>query len=442
MRSVNTWLLALLLACGMTTAAAAIPGELDPGFGAGGIRRTSYGDNAGADDLVVDRYGFVYTAGTSTTAGVTRPVLAKYKPDGNLDTSFGSGGIVTPASVPANVAAYSALTSYQGTLYQMIATEDKLHVYAFSTNGIPQSWFGTGGVASFTVGANIFPVFDIAQWGNYLAMAASARNPATGNLDFVVVELTLGGAPVAGFGTGGIAYSRLWTGAGARNRLTGILFQPDGRIVAAGRSAKPGERYDFVAVRYRYNGIPDATFGVGGFSVIDFSAGDDYGRRIAQRKDGRFVIAGSTCGAPDPVTGYSHCRVGTAGIRNDGSLDPAYGGLGRFLQDIGGGGAIVTDLIFDELERPIIVGQHPEAAPADTGPDRTKAFVMRLRSTGGLDGSYLGGGWADFSYGHESSSNGGVKRYPGIGIVTAGTTTSVLDPSTVVGPMTVARHVN
>ena len=62
----------------------------------------------------------------------------------------------------------------------------------------------------------------------------------------------------------------MWSGAGARNRLTGITFQPDGRIVAAGRSAKPGEPYDFVAARYRLDGSPDVTFGLAGFSSIDF----------------------------------------------------------------------------------------------------------------------------------------------------------------------------
>jgi hypothetical protein len=112
------------------------------------------------------------------------------------------------------------------------------------------------------------------------------------------------------------------------------------------------------------------------------------------------------------------------------------------VQDLGGGGSIVTDLILDERDRPIIVGQHLDAPPTDTGPNRTKAFVMRLRSSGVLDASYLGGGWADFSYGYESSANGGVKLYPGTRIVTAGTTTKVVDPTTSIGLMTVARHLN
>lgn len=441
MKTLTSWFLAAALLGSVAGVHAATPGELDPTFGSGGIRRTGVGDRAIADDLVVDREGYVYTAGTSTTAGAIRPVLAKYKPDGNPDPGFGSGGIVSPAAPPADVVAYSALTIHGDTLYQMISAGDKLYVYAFSTAGAVQSWFGSGGVASFTIGDAIYPVFDIAQWGNYLGMAASARNPVTGNLDFVVVQLTLGGAPVAGFGSGGVAYSRVWAGPAARNRLTGITYQPDGRIVVAGRSAKPGLPYDFVAARYRYDGTPDPTFGLGGFRTIDFG-GDDFGRRIAQRKDGRFVIGGSVCKEPDGADGFSYCLAGAAGLKNDGSLDAGFGVSGLFLQDLGGGGATVTDLILDERERPILVGQHLAASPSDAGPNWSYAFVMRLRSSDVLDASYLGGGWADFSYGLEASSNGGVKRYPGGRIVTAGNATKALDATTLIGPMTVARHQN
>lgn len=440
---VNAWCGSAILALAAGAAIAATPGELDPSFGSGGISRTGYGDLAQADDLVVDRDGNTYTAGTSTTAGVVIPLLTKYRPDGSLDSSFGSGGSVTPAAPPANVAAYSALTLYRNTLYQMIAADDRLYVYAFDTNGVAQTWFGSGGVASFAVGMAIYPVFDIAQWGNYLALAASARNPAGGNLDFVVVELTLAGAPVPSFGSGGIAYSRIWSGAGARNRLTGLAYQPDGRIVVGGRAAKPGELYDYVAGRLRLDGTPDPTFGLAGFRVIDFG-GDDFGRRVALRKDGRIVIGGSVCRTVDPVDFTQYCYAGAAGIKPDGSLDTAFGGAGsgRSVQDLGGGGVTVTDLILDERERPLLVGQHLDAIPAGTDPVSAKAFVLRLKSVGTLDTSYLGGGWADFSYGYESSSNGGVKLYPGSRVVTAGTTTKLVAPTVLIGVSTVARHVN
>jgi uncharacterized delta-60 repeat protein len=442
MKIVTIGLCVAALLLGAVGAEAATPGELDTTFGAGGIRRTSFGDMAQADDLVVDARGYVYAAGTSTTGGVSSgvvvPVLAKYKPDGLLDTGFGSGGVVTPGSPPVGMAAYSALAIYQDTLYQMVAADDKLYVYAFSTAGAPQTWFGSGGVAVFTVGAVSYPIFDIAQWGNYLGMAASVVHPVTGNHDFVVVELNLGGAPVSSFGSGGIAYSRVWTGVGARNRLTGITFQPDGRIVAAGRVAKPGAPYDFVAARYRWDGTPDPTFGLAGFSIVDFG-GYDFGRRVALRRDGSMVLAGSVCKEPDSVSGLQYCVAGATALKSDGSLDTGFGSAGLVAHDVGGGGVTVTDMILDERERPIVVGQRLDALADATG---TRALVMRLKRSGGLDGSYLGGGWADFSYGYASSYNGGVKLYPGGRIVTAGGSIKEITPTSAYGLMVVARHIN
>lgn len=441
MKTLKSWLCAAALCCGVNVAGAAVPGELDVTFGSGGISRQYYGDLAQADDLVVDRLGNVYTAGTSTTAGVIIPLLTKYKPDGALDTSFGSGGFATPAAPPANLALYSAVAMFRDTLYQLVAADDKLYVYAFNTSGVAQAWFGSGGVAVFPVGNAIYPVFDIAQWGNYLGIAASAMNPATGNQDFVLVQLSLGGAPVAGFGSGGIAYSRLWSGAGARNRLTGLTFQADGRIVAAGRAAKPGAQYDFVAARYRLNGTPDPTFGLGGFSTLDFG-GQDFGRRVSLRKDGSLVVGGSVCKELDPAAGTQYCLAAATAFKADGSLDTGFGVSGRFTQDVGGGGVTVTDMVLDERERPILVGQHLARPLTGGDPIASYALIMRLKRTGWLDGSYLGGGWADFSYGYDSSSNGGVQRYPGGLIVTAGNSMKQVDPATLAGPTTAARHSN
>ncbi|UXI67432.1 hypothetical protein [Tahibacter amnicola] len=435
MKSLSSLLLSSLFAL-CTPAALAAPGDYDPSFGTGGYTVTYDGDHSSADDLVVDEAGNVYTAGTSVTGGTVVPVLAKYKPNGLIDGSFGVGGIVTPASLPPNVAAYSALTRFRGYLFQMIAADDKLYVYAFNTSGVPQAWFGAGGVATFTVGTAIYPVFDIAQWGNNLAMAASARNPATGNHDFVLVGLSLSGAPLGGFGTGGVAYSRLWSGAGARNRLTGLVFQPDGRIVAAGRAAKPGDTYDFVVGRYQWNGTPDPTFGLAGFTRIGF-ADDDFGRRVALKKSGQIVISGSTCKTIDPAAGTTYCRAGAAQLRPNGALDATFGVGGKIEWDLYDKGVTVTDMILDDAERPVIVGQHLVDDAKST------AFVLRLKPDGWIDGSYgSGSGWVDLHYGYDANANGGVKLYkPGL-IVTAGTTIKFADPSLTLGAMTVARHQN
>lgn len=426
---------AALLALGFN-AAAATPGDFDPTFAFGGYNAVGYGDYAVGDDLAVDRAGYIYTAGTDTTGGTVTPILTKYKPDGSLDASFGVGGFATPAVVPPNVMPYAALVMFRDYLFQLVSADDKLYVYAFDTNGTPQAWFGTGGVSVVTVGTGIYPVLDIAQWGNNLGIAASARNPATGNFDFVVVQMSLSGALLPGFGSGGVAYSRLYTGPGARNRLTGLAFQPDGRIVAAGRAAKPGDSYDYVVARYRLDGTLDPTFAAGGLRRIGFGD-NDYGRRVAIKQDGRIVVTGSACKWIDPATGEEYCQLGAAQLKTDGSLDAGFGTAGKITWDLGRKGVTVTDFVLDPRERPVVVGQHH----IDT--DKSTAFVARLKTNGALDVGYGGGGWVDVTYGYDANANGGVKVYPSTGqIVTAGTTIKIVDPTTSYALTTVARHEN
>ena len=125
MQTLNKLMFAAALAAGAHTAAAA-PGDFDPTFAFGGYNAVGYGDYAGGDDLVIDRAGFIYTAGTDTTGGATTPLLTKYKPDGSLDTSFGVGGFATPLSVPPNVMPYAALVMFRDYLFQLVSADDKL----------------------------------------------------------------------------------------------------------------------------------------------------------------------------------------------------------------------------------------------------------------------------------------------------------------------------
>jgi uncharacterized delta-60 repeat protein len=81
-------------------------GSLDPTFGSGGEVATDFGrggEGASADDVAIDPSGRIVAAGVFTVNGLvgdTRLALARYNPSGSLDTTFGSGGLVTTAFPP------------------------------------------------------------------------------------------------------------------------------------------------------------------------------------------------------------------------------------------------------------------------------------------------------------------------------------------------------
>src|SRR5690242_21850581 len=100
------WAAISLLAVGATlgvagsSTGATRASQLDPSFGTGGIVQTDFSSNADvARGLVEQRDGKLVTAGVATqvVGTVTNQDfgLARYNPDGTLDSTFGSGGKVS-----------------------------------------------------------------------------------------------------------------------------------------------------------------------------------------------------------------------------------------------------------------------------------------------------------------------------------------------------------
>jgi uncharacterized delta-60 repeat protein len=90
-----------LLAALLIPSAQATPGQLDPSFGTGGTVTNAIGPgNDSAWSLALQPDGKLVAAGNSWN-GASDFALARYNPDGSLDTSFHGTGKVTTAMVRA-----------------------------------------------------------------------------------------------------------------------------------------------------------------------------------------------------------------------------------------------------------------------------------------------------------------------------------------------------
>jgi uncharacterized delta-60 repeat protein len=148
--------------CGSAGAAAPVrewpAGALDPGFASGGVLSASFGTTAGPQegrDAVIQPDGKIIVLTTSASADY----LSRYLPDGEPDTTFGSGGTVTH---PLNQNSFSALTLDAEGRIVVIGEEsappwqdpdktleipDRAYgvVYRFLPDGSPDSSFGMNG---------------------------------------------------------------------------------------------------------------------------------------------------------------------------------------------------------------------------------------------------------------------------------------------------------
>jgi uncharacterized delta-60 repeat protein len=172
---------------------------------------------------------------------------------------------------------------------------------AFGAPGDLDPGFGEGGLAPLTrTGKSA-----VAQQadGKLLVVGAYDSTPAVtydflaDGYDFAVVRLEAGGTMDAGFGVGGAAIADY---AGFLDIPYAVALQPDGKIVLAGRVflsggidyANPGG--DIGLARFNADGTLDATFGNGGWAVIDLGGFDDAAYCVIPQSGNRLVLGVST----------------------------------------------------------------------------------------------------------------------------------------------------
>ncbi|MEQ4720651.1 hypothetical protein [Nonomuraea sp. B19D2] len=149
---------------------------------------------------------------------------------------------------------------------------------------------------------------------------AAAAMGAAFVLLFPGVALAAPGDLDPSFGSGG----KVTTDFGGGDDVpTGMVVQPDGKIVVVGRTNSL-----FALARYNSDGSLDSGFGVGGKVTTDFG-GDDEANAVALQADGKIVVAGD-----GGLTGdFALARYNT-----DGTLDPNFGSGGKVTTNFGASG--------------------------------------------------------------------------------------------------------
>jgi len=282
------------------------PGTLDASFGSGGIVITDYVYESSSDPgnfysayneinaIALQSDGKIVVAGYADISGDRGEdfAIARYNPNGTLDTTFGTGGFV--------------LTDFGDT-------NDQATAIAIQADG-------------------------------KIVVAGIADR--TGNKKFALARYNNTGTPDTSFGTNG----KVTTDVSSENNsgyATAMVIQSDGKILVAGY-ADIGGKSQFVVVRYTSNGTLDDTFdgdtGTGNGIVTTAFTDNAYANALALDSSGKILVAG-----------YTDTKFALARYQADGNLDTSFDTDGK-VETVFGGNAASAYAIAVQNDGKIMLG--------------------------------------------------------------------------------------
>ncbi|MGV3661370.1 MAG: choice-of-anchor D domain-containing protein [Prosthecobacter sp.] len=267
-------------------------GTPDTSFGSNGSVTTSIG--AATDQgraVLLQGDGRIVLAGYANSGVNDDFALVRYDADGSLDGTFGVDGKVTTVGAAGADRIY-AISAYPGgrilvggEMRNTANTSVDFGLARYNANGTLDTSFGTNGVVLTSPVSNSEYVYSLLVLPDGRILAAGEANG-----DAILVRLLPNGTYDTSFGTAGKSVVQVLS---STDTIYGIALQPDGKIVATGRTYN-GSNYDLLVLRFLASGQLDSSFGTNGKIIMPYGTGDDYGRAIALQNDGAIVITGYT----------------------------------------------------------------------------------------------------------------------------------------------------
>ena len=277
-------------------------GELDPGFGTGGLTTVPINEHGSPRAMTQAPDGKLVATGDAGPE--EKASVVRVTEEGEADTSFnavpaGVRLVDVPGSPHEEGSAIDVLGN--GTVLIGGWAETGAFMAELDANGNPVEGFGTAGIAVHDLGTAAEPsgeFFDLKVLadGRILATGASVAGP--NDEEAFVARFTPNGELDPSFANGGVF---LTNPTPRDDLLTSLEVLPDGRILAAGILDGGTGTGDTWLLRLTPQGQLDGGFGSGGQEVASAAPGEDGAFGLALQPDGRAVVVGDAAG-PEAFT--------------------------------------------------------------------------------------------------------------------------------------------
>ena len=272
-------------------------GKLDRTFGGGDGRfvRDIFGDADIAFAVAVLPDGKILVAGQGfdPVAGIDRFVVLRLTANGRLDRTFGGGDGIVTTKFGVDGASGRAMTVLpDGRFVVCGSTGGATPVFALARyrpgGGLDSTFGGTGMVTTSFPGRTVARCNGITHLGEQVVAVGQAYDGSTVT-SFAVARYRADGSLAPAFdGDGRALFDPLPTD----DEATGVVPLPHGSVVVAGTVRDGVSRNDVALLQVRRNGTLDPAFG-GGDGVKLYDAGSvDAAAGLLRQPNGRLVLVG------------------------------------------------------------------------------------------------------------------------------------------------------
>ncbi|HEV2989485.1 MAG TPA: hypothetical protein VG759_13675 [Candidatus Angelobacter sp.] len=320
-------------------------GSLDTTFGNQGTSMLAFTDFINTPNAVaIQPDGKIVVAGEtqSSDGTINRFAITRFNPNGSLDTTFGSGGKVTPEFFSTTFGGVRELADVvllqpdnkiivAGIAIQGARLPARSALVRLNPNGTLDQTFGAGGkVAVSSIGLI-----------TALALLSNGQILALNNV---------GG--IAQFSSNGVLASSVTSGTIAATSNNGVsAFESTGRYVIAGSAQGITRRdIDLTVIGFSPTGSIDHTFNNPVFDFRDDNTiSTDLAQIVAIQPDGKIVVGGFSSNVSGTVFGLGR-------LNTNGSLDSTFG-TGGVLTTTFEGSDQVSSIIIQPDGKILAIGQ-------------------------------------------------------------------------------------
>ncbi|HYG11850.1 MAG TPA: Calx-beta domain-containing protein, partial [Pyrinomonadaceae bacterium] len=362
-------------------------GSLDTTFDTDGLLITSFpGGSAFAEDLLLQPDGKLVAVGTRRDNTTFQAVfaLARYNPDGSLDTSFDSDGRATIDIADTTAEeAHGVAVQADGRIVLVGNGNSVFAVARVNANGSTDNTFDMDGQVFTDFGESFEQANAVAiQTDGRIVVVGEVATSLADDDNFAVARYNADGSPDNTFDSDGKAITDFGLVDGAKD----VVIQPDGRIIAAGRAGTFASGTFFALARYNTNGALDTSFDGDGKVLTDVSGGrfNLGGRGVALYTDGRIVVAGGE-------NSSGQLDFGVVRYNTTGAPDTTFDGDGKAVTDFPLNEETITDMAVQPDGKIVAVGRmNPRLIIIET--QDFNFLLARYNPDGSLDTSFGSGG--------------------------------------------------